>query len=153
VLKSGRWFYRHRITPLNVFGNRQRPRDQVSVTARAREAVALYKRIRPVLAEADCYHLTPPPDPDRPRGWMALQYVAPDHRRGVLMAYRLAEGEPERRFRLRGLDPDLTYRVRAEGRPAETLTGRELAGPGLSVRLGAEWRANVVELEAVNYPL
>ena len=32
IAKSGGYFFRHRITPLNVCGNRQRPRAQVSVS-------------------------------------------------------------------------------------------------------------------------
>ena len=32
IVKSGRCFFRHRITPLNVCGNRQQPRGQVSVS-------------------------------------------------------------------------------------------------------------------------
>lgn len=113
---------------------------------RAKAAVSLYKRIRPILQGADTYHLTPPPDHDKPTGWMAIQYVRPDLSRSVLLAYRLAGGPPAETFRLRGLDPGRSYRIRVEGEDRGAAPGRRLAEEGLSVSLDAEWRAAVVEL-------
>jgi alpha-galactosidase len=72
---------------------------------RARANIELYKRIRPVIVGADVYHLTPQPDHDYPQGWMAIQYTNPESHKTVLLAYRLKGGEPERTFRLRGVDP------------------------------------------------
>jgi alpha-galactosidase len=110
---------------------------------RAAENVALYKSIREILVGADVYHLTPQPDRDDPRGWMALQYVAPDRSRSVVTAYRLGGGEPSRLFPLRGLDPAKRYAVNLDGKPAVELQKHEL-----TVTLDAEWRAAVIKLEA-----
>ena len=66
------------------------------------------------------------------------------------MAYRLRSGAAERAWTLRGLDPMRSYRVSIDARqqPA-VLTGQELSAKGLPLRLDAEWRAAVVELESV----
>ncbi len=118
-----------------------------AMRARAAENIALYKHLRPVLMGSDVYHLTPPPDHDRPTGWMALQYVTPDAVRSVVMAYRLGSSQPTEKLRLRGLAPEREYRVLQGGRPVGTRTGRALASEGLPVTLGSDWRAEVLELE------
>ncbi len=115
----------------------------------ARDNIALYKRVRPVIAGADVYHLTPPPDHNEPTGWMALQYALPDRSRSVLMAYRLKNSEQRQVFRLRGLAAGGKYRVSVDGTPLRTMDQRELSGEGLAVELDAEWRAAVIELEIV----
>lgn len=81
-------------------------------------------------------------------GWAALQYVAPGGRRSVLLAYRLARGVQLRGFRLRGLLPNVVYRVVRDGAPVRRVTGADLARAGLRVTLDAEWRSSVVEIEA-----
>ncbi len=124
-----------------------------ALQARARDNIALYKRIRPVITGgADTFHLTPPPDHDRPTNWMAIQYVGPDRHRSVLLAYRLPLGAAQRTFKLRGLNPDQRYRVTADGRPRGTLLGSQLTRDGLAVTLEAEWRAAVLEFEATDRP-
>jgi alpha-galactosidase len=114
----------------------------------AADNIAIYKRIRTVIAGGDTYHLTPQPNIDDPRGWMAMQYSQPDQRRSVVLAYRLPGGETSRQFKLRGLDPALTYAVKLDGKPLTEAKGSDLASSGLRVALNAEWRAAVVELEA-----
>jgi hypothetical protein len=61
--------------------------------------VALYKRIRNTIARADVYHLTEQPAHNFPRGWMAIQYVAPGTGKSVVMAYRLEESLAAQTFR------------------------------------------------------
>lgn len=94
--------------------------------ARGVAAVNDYKRIREVIAGADVYHLTPPPDHLNPKGWMAIEYVKGD--RAVVLAYRLPEG-PEK----------ISLKVRGKSEPVE-------------VRLGEAWRAAVVELTGISNP-
>jgi len=115
---------------------------------RAKENVALYKHLREVIAGADVYHLTPPPDHDRPTGWTALQYVAPARDRSVVMAYRLEKGEPKISLKLRGLDPARRYRILENSVPRGLRTGAQLAQDGLPVELAPEWRAVAFELHA-----
>ena len=143
----GWWDFMFRVPMTGQFGISSGVAEwSAPLRARAAANVALYKRIRDVLAGADVYHLTPSPDHNRPTGWMAIQYVAPAGGRSVLMAYRLEGGEASRSFRLRGLDPAVTYDVSVDGAPPRAATGAELAGAGLPVALDAEWRAAVIEL-------
>ena len=112
----------------------------------AAQNIALYKRIRPILAEGDCYHLTPPPDNKNPTGWMALQYAAPDRARSVIMVYRLGGSPPQLTLKLKGLDPKRTYRLEQDGVDKGALNGQVLASEGITVSLPEEWRACVLEL-------
>jgi hypothetical protein len=143
----GWWDFMFRVPMTGQFGISSRVLEwSPALQARAVSNVALYKRIRATLTGADVYHLTPAPDHNRPTGWMALQYVAPDSGRAVLLAYRLARGAPSELFRLRGLDAAIHYDVLLDGAPWRRVTGAELAGSGLRVSLGDEWRAAVIEL-------
>ena len=148
-VEPGWWDFMLRVPMNGAFGISGRLLEWDSaLKQRARENIALYKRVRPIIAGADVYHLTPPPAHENPEGWMALQYVAGDRKRSVLMAYRLKNGEPSRSFRLRGLAPELKYRITEDGCPNNRiLSGKELATEGLNVKLDAEWRALVIELE------
>ena len=113
---------------------------------RAIENVELYKRLRTVIAGSDVYHLTPPPaSGEHPTGWMALQYVAPDRARSIVMAYRLAESEPQRTLLLRGLDPESEYTIQDDGGTG-VRSGKDLASNGIAVKLDAEWRSAVIEM-------
>jgi hypothetical protein len=49
---------------------------------------------------------------------------------------------------LRGLDDARVYEVKQDGRTRGALSGRVLSQKGLPVKLAAEWRAAVIELEA-----
>jgi alpha-galactosidase len=143
----GWWDFMFRVPMTGQFGISSRVLEwSPALRERAASNVALYKRIRATLTGADVYHLTPAPDHNRPTGWMALQYVAPENGRSVLLAYRLAQGAPSGSFRLRGLDATTSYDVLIDGAPSRQVTGAELAGSGLRVVLGDEWRAAVIEL-------
>lgn len=150
----GWWDFLFRVPMNGQFGISSRVFEwSPALRRRAAENVALYKRLRAVIHGADVYHLTPSPSHQDPRGWMVLQYVTEDRARSLVMAYRLRDGSPERRFPLRGLDPAARYRVTSDGVPLpQTLSAQELAAAGLPVRLDAEWRAAVVELERVAPP-
>jgi alpha-galactosidase len=147
----GWWDFLFRVPMNGQFGISSRVFDwSPSLRQRAAENVALYKRIRTVIQGSDVYHLTPSPSHQDPQGWMALQYVSGDRTRSVLMAYRLRGSKPERHWKLRGLDPAAWYRITIDGKPRPNpVSQQELAVTGLQVRLDAEWRAAVVELQAV----
>ena len=144
----GWWDFLFRIPMNGQFGISSRVMDWgPEARARAAANIALYKRLREVIAGADVYHLTPQPAHNDPRGWMAIQYVAPDSRRSVLIAYRLGDSSAGQTFKLRGLT-EKRYRVTVDGRPQGSYPASELAGQGLPLKLDAEWRAAVVELTA-----
>ncbi|MGN6393633.1 MAG: alpha-galactosidase [Gemmatimonadales bacterium] len=145
----GWWDFMLRVPMNGQFGISGRiPEWSAPVRARATANVALYKRIRGVIAGADVYHLTPAPRRNAPAGWTAVEYVEPGGRRAVVMAYRLARSTPAKTLRLRGLRPQATYDVAVDGRPPRPVTGASLAGEGLELRLPAVWRAAVVEINA-----
>jgi alpha-galactosidase len=145
----GWWDFLFRVPMNGQFGVSSRILDwSTELRACAAANIALYKRLRQTIDGADVYHLTAQPAHDDPQGWMAIQYVAQDGGRSVVLAYRLAHGGDQETFRLRGLAAR-RYAVDADGRPAGSYTAEELAGRGLAVKLDAEWRAAVFELTPV----
>jgi hypothetical protein len=102
----------------------------------ARREFALYKsKLRPMIREADVYHVT-----DRPDGvhWDGMEYYSPRLRRGVLYAFRGSASElPTHRFRLAGLDRSRRYRLEFQDNPVANreLTGASLMLMGIDVRL------------------
>ena len=145
--ESGWWDFMLRVPMNGQYGISSKVFEwSPELRERARANVALYKRIRPAIVGADVYHLTPPPDHNAPEGWTGVQYVTAGGGRSVLMAYRCQGGEAARSFKLRGLDPSKTYRVRIDEKDRGVMTGAQLGKEGLKLEL-AEWRAAVVELE------
>jgi alpha-galactosidase len=118
---------------------------------RAKQNVALYKRIRGVIQGADVYHLTDAPAAGyNPTGWMALQYVRPAMSASVVLAYRLEKSEAKRQIRLKGLEASRNYRIQCDGKVAGQRTGAALAQHGLLIEIPAEWRAAVIEIEHIS---
>ncbi|WP_410571103.1 alpha-galactosidase [Amycolatopsis sp. cmx-4-61] len=109
--------------------------------ALARDLVALYKDIRPVVQHGALYRLRPPVDD----GVTALEYVHGD--RVVVFAYRQAAhfNAPDRPLRLDGLDPAARYRDPDSGR---THSGAVLLARGLPLDLPAgDFASAVVRLD------
>jgi len=75
----------------------------------ARDLIAEYKTIRPLVQFGDLYRLRPADQ----QGFTAVQYMSKDQREGVLLAFRTFVGqhEPSLTLRLRGLIPGALYRV------------------------------------------
>jgi alpha-galactosidase len=146
---SGWWDFMFRVPMNGQFGISSRVFNWTpELISNAAANVALYKRLRPVITGADVYHLTVQPDHDDPRDWSALQYVSPDRKSSVVLAYRLAGGAATRVFQLRGLDPACVYHVSVDQKPAPDASGTALSVAGLQVQLDSEWRAAVIELHA-----
>lgn len=145
---AGWWDFLFRIPMNGQFGISSRILDwSPELRRRAAANIALYKRLRQVIDGADVYHLTPQPAHDDPQGWMAIQYVAPDSKRSVVLAYRLGRSAPQQTFRLRGLSA-AHYNTSIDGRAAGSYSAAELSGQGLPIGLDAEWRAAIIELQA-----
>ena len=123
-------------------------------TARQREAArrefALYKStLRPLIREADLYHVA-----DRPDGvhWDGMEYYSARLRRGVLYAFRgSATDLPVHRFRLAGLNRGGRYRLVFRDNPAENqeLTGEVLMQTGIDVRLALPLSSDLIVFEEV----
>jgi alpha-galactosidase len=142
----GWWDFMFRVPMNGQFGISSRVVDwSPELRERARQQVALYKGLRPLICGADVYHLTAPPAHENPTNWMALQYVSLDRRRSAVLTYRLGKSRERQVFKLRGLDSERLYQVRLEGREVGVLTGRHLAEVGVAVHLEDEWRSAILE--------
>jgi len=146
----GWWDFMLRVPMNGQFGISSRIVDwSPNLKQRAIENVALYKRIRRNFMGADVYHLTPPPPHENPTGWCGVQYVSPDRKHSLLMAYRLDQSNWVHAFKLRGLDLATRYQLAVDGTKKGVFSGRDLTDAGFPVELGEQWRAAVVELEAL----
>jgi alpha-galactosidase len=102
--------------------------------AAVKAAVDTYKRkIRPLVRNADLYHILPRPDG---KNWDGIQYYDPATRKGVVYLFKPAPGTDTMSIRLRDVEPKTIYRVTFEdgSNPAAEKAGEELAG-GIEVTL------------------
>jgi hypothetical protein len=115
----------------------------------ARVQFALYKSVlRPLLREADVYHVAERPDGVQ---WDGIEYYSARLRRGVLYAFRGSGlDEPTHRFRLQGLKPHSRYRLTFQDRGAaasQVLAGQLLMLEGVEVALGLPLSSELIFLE------
>jgi hypothetical protein len=101
-----------------------------------KRAVATYKeKIRPLVRNADLYHIFPRPDGMH---WDGLEYFDAAARRGVVFLFKPAEedGNDTLKIKLRGVRPDARYRVTFEDgtNPSVEKSGADLIG-GIDVGL------------------
>jgi hypothetical protein len=118
--------------------------------AAAKSEFALYKaRLRPLIREADLYHISPRPDGVR---WDGIEYFDPKRRCGVLYAFHGSDrGEPQHAFVLKALDPRASYRLTFHDgtAPEQTFTGRELLTSGLRLRLPVPNSSELIFIDEV----
>lgn len=121
----------------------------------ARQAIAAYKSIRPVVQQGDLYRLISPYDKG---GYASLMYVTPEKERAVFFAFKLEHfnNMPSPAFRMAGLDPAKTYlltELNASGNPlaqsGKRFSGAFLMQNGLDLSLGGEYASRVLEITAV----
>jgi hypothetical protein len=114
----------------------------------AADEIAFYKKtLRPLIRDADLYHVGPRPDG---KGWDGLEYFDAARGRGVLYAFHGSEATPEKHtFLLRGMRPESAYRLhfRDESSPDRTMTGRELQQTGIAVRLPQHESSEIMTIE------
>jgi hypothetical protein len=103
--------------------------------AAAKREIALYKEIlRPLIREADLYHLAQRPDGVH---WDGIEYYSTKLKRGVVYAFRGSGDRSAHRYRLSGLNRDSRYRLSFRDHPLEnrTLLGETLMQAGVDVHL------------------
>jgi len=103
----------------------------------AKQEVALYKKeLRPLIRDANLYHVSPRPDGIH---WDGIEYWDSEHRKGVLYAFRGKGEEKSHWFRLKELQQNRPYRLRFQDHssPDRLARGKELMERGLKVTL--EW--------------
>ncbi|MEU1786490.1 alpha-galactosidase [Streptomyces sparsogenes] len=113
-----------------------------SELAEARDWVAVYKRVRPVVQHGELYRLRPPGD----GGLTAVQYVRGEET--VVLAWLHAQslGDRQPPLRLRGLDPEGRYEDLATG---EVHRGALLTHRGLATGLRRDLDAAVFHLRRI----
>jgi len=117
----------------------------------AQERIAQYKRLRPLLGQADVFHLTTP----QPGGLQAALYVDPASDRALLFAFQYGDPALAHVLPLRGLDPARRYRLSVpighQGMIKQNtpLAGRELIERGLNITFPHPGAAALVEIELV----
>jgi hypothetical protein len=122
--------------------------------AEARVQFALYKSaLRPLLREADVYHVAERPDGVQ---WDGIEYYSSRLRRGVLYAFRgSSPDQPTHRFRMLGLKPGSRYLVKFQDQGAaanQVLAGQSLMQEGVEVSLPLPLSSELIFLEEQRLP-
>jgi alpha-galactosidase len=116
--------------------------------AEAKKEIELYKKqLRPLIRDANLYHVSPRPDGIH---WDGIEYWDPERQRGVLYAFRgTIETEKTHSFSLRGLEPEARYQLKFHDHSSadRTAPGRELMGAGLHVTLPSQNSSELIFLE------
>ena len=127
-------------------GNGSAPWTQEEKDA-VKTSVATYKnKIRPLVRNADLYHILPRPDG---KNWDGIQYYDPLTKKGVAYLFKPAAGTDSTVIKLRGVEPKTTYRVTFEDgtNPSVEKTGAELA-KGIEVTLKGSPVSELLFLDA-----
>lgn len=120
----------------------------------AKDRIAQYKRIRPLLRTADVYHLTTP----QLGAMQAALYADPTSGRALLFVFQCGDFSLKHTVRLRGLDAARHYRLSilggAKGMVEEadanrTVAGKDLVNEGLTITFPRSSAAVPVALEPV----
>ncbi len=116
--------------------------------AEAGREVDLYKKeLRPLIRDASLYHVSPRPDGVH---WDGIQYWNAERQRGVVYAFRgTVERENTHSFALQGLQASARYVVKFNDHSSadRKMTGRELMGPGLKVKLPLQNSSELIFIE------
>lgn len=118
--------------------------------AAAKQEVALYKsELRPLIRDADLYHIS-----ERPDGvhWDGMEYFDGKRGTGVVYAFRgSTQEEGQHAFVLRGLNPGQQYNLHFQDQSSadRTVSGKALLEQGLTVELPGPYSSELVFLKAV----
>lgn len=118
--------------------------------AAAKEEFELYKsQLRPLIRDADLYHIS-----ERPDGvhWDGIEYFDPRRARGVVYSFRgSTQQESQHTFLLKGLLPNRQYRLHFHDHTAsdETVSGRDLLDKGLTLTLSTPNSSELIFIEKI----
>ncbi len=123
----------------------------------AKEKIALYKEIRPLVQQGTAHRLISPFEDYR----SAIEYVAEDASSAVVFCYNLADFLARSRpdtsgsnlLQLRGLDDNKEYRIEycgipADQQPQNTFTGRYLQEVGIGWPIKGEGKSRIIKIKA-----
>lgn len=117
----------------------------------AKEKIAQYKAIRPIVHKGDAYRIISPYDENR----SIIQYTAKDKKNAVVFVYHMAEypanaiDEMQRSplVKLRGLSPDVRYQV--EGLE-KIYTGKYLMDIGITFPLRGAFKSKIFTVKSID---
>jgi alpha-galactosidase len=117
--------------------------------AAKREIVLYQQRLRPLIRDAELFHISARPDGVH---WDGMEYWDPARGTGAVFAFRgsIAD-EAEHRYKLAGLKGEALYALHFEdgSQANREATGGELMGDGLRVRLEHPLSSEIVFLTEV----
>lgn len=120
----------------------------------AKQAIATYKEIRPIVQQGDLYRLI---SPYEKQGVCSEMFLTEGKEKGVFFAYKLEHfvDQPLPRFRMSGLDANRRYvlkELNRTGRPSafegKAFSGKFLMEQGIELSLNGEYANKVLMLEA-----
>lgn len=117
----------------------------------AKEKIALYKKIRPLVQQGTLYRLIAPYDNDK----CALTYVSDDRSSAVVFCYNMAVilpgstdvSQKPNLLKLQGLDPSASYQITALGNTV--YKGSFLMNIGLSWPVNGAYQSKILEVQKV----
>jgi hypothetical protein len=117
--------------------------------AAQREFELYKKRLRPLIREADIYHVAPRPDGVH---WDGLEYFSPRTGRGVLYAFRGKGNQSTHRYRLMGLNRAGRYQLTFQDHPDanRAVSGESLVRGGVDVSLRLPLSSELIFLEELH---
>jgi alpha-galactosidase len=124
--------------------------------ATAKDLVAFYKTVRPLVQQGLQYRLIAPSRPAAPSERAATEYVSTDGTQAVLFAYLHSQnfGDPYPLVRLQGLDPKAIYRLHSldakQLRSPQEASGSYWMGHGVRLDLRNDYDSAAVVLERLH---
>ncbi len=116
--------------------------------AAAKQEIELYKKeLRPLIRDANLYHISSRPDGMH---WDGMEYWDTSRQKGVVYAFRgTTEDEKTHSFPLKGLLPSAHYRLRFHDHssPDRTVVGQDLMHSGLKVALSLPNSSELIFVE------
>ncbi len=121
----------------------------------AKQAVAFYKEIRPIIQLGDQYRLISPYEGN---GFCSEMFVTEDKTEAVFFCYKFEHyvGLQTPRWHMAGLDPDATYQLNEFGSTergryfeGKTFSGRFLMETGIDANLSGQYSSRVIRLRKV----
>lgn len=114
----------------------------------AKDEFELYKKqLRPLIRDADLYHISPRPDGVH---WDGIQYYHPKAENGVIYAFRGSTGsESTHNFVLKGLQRKTLYKLHFHDHSSldRSVIGRELLTTGVRVTLPVPYSSELIFFE------
>jgi len=115
----------------------------------AAEKIAIYKKIRGLIRDADVYHLTPQPIFNNPSSITAVQYADTKTDRDIVFVFQTNDPLLTAKLRLRALKDDKEYRIllpKELGGKELKIKGKELMEDGLEINFTDKGVSGIIQI-------